>query len=104
MNLFKSLNNNTTDINDAVAKMQDGDVLLDVREADEYAGGHIPGALNYPLSTLAKASIPWEKDTVLLVYCLSGVRSGKAVQFLKSSGYINARNIGGISSFRGEKE
>ena len=96
---FKSSN-----INDAVSDRQPDDILVDVRETDEYASGHIPGAVNVPLSTLNKASLPWKKDTVLLVYCLSGIRSSRAVHFLKSQGYGNARSIGGIKSYKGKLE
>ena len=82
-----------------------GAVLLDVRETDEYAAGHIPGSVNLPLSAISAASkrVP-AKDTPLFVYCLSGNRSGSAVGALKSMGYTNVTNIGGIRSWRGEIE
>ena len=91
-------------INDAVANRQPGEILVDVRETDEYASGHIPGAVNLPLSTLDKADLPWELDAVLLVYCLAGTRSSRAVSFLKRQGYENARNIGGIQAYKGRIE
>ena len=82
-----------------------GALLLDVRDPDEYADGHIPDSVNLPLSSLdtAEITVP-EKDRPLFVYCLSGNRSGSAVGALKSMGYTNVTNIGGIRSWRGEIE
>lgn len=82
-----------------------GAVLLDVREPDEYADGHIPGSRNLPLSSLDTAEIlvP-DRDTPLFVYCLSGARSAQAVLRLKAQGYRRVENIGGIRGYRGEKE
>ena len=82
-----------------------GAVLLDVREPDEYAAGHIPGSVNLPLSVIAAAPkrVP-KKDTPLFVYCLSGNRSSSAVGALKSMGYTSVTNIGGIRGWHGEIE
>ena len=82
-----------------------GALLLDVREADEYAAGHIPGSLNLPLSAIdtAEISIP-RKDTPLFVYCLAGTRSSQAVARLQRLGYAKVENIGGIRAYRGETE
>ena len=81
-----------------------GALLLDVREPDEYAAGHIPGSLNLPLSAIdtAEISLP-RKDRPLFVYCLAGTRSTQAVARLQRMGY-KAENIGGIRSYRGETE
>lgn len=92
---------NKTDINDAVKECRNtpGAVLLDVREVDEYRCGHIPGALNVPLSTIDTISIP--KTNMLFVYCLRGSRSKRAVNVLKRMGY-DAKSIGGIVSYKGQ--
>ena len=65
---------NRPSINDAIKEFHStpGAVLLDVREADEYRSGHIPGAKNVPLSTIQTASLPNGLSTPLFVYCLSG--------------------------------
>lgn len=80
-----------------------GAVLLDVRTQEEYAGGHIEGSVNVPLDRLGgiAQTIP-DKDTPVFVYCLSGARSGQAVEFLRRMGYGNVKNIGGISSYHGK--
>ncbi len=78
-----------------------GAVLVDVRERDEYRTGHIPGAVNVPLSGIERIGV--SRDKPLYVYCLRGTRSRQAVRILKGMGY-DARSIGGIASYRGEVE
>lgn len=89
-------------INDAVEECRNtpGAVLMDVREADEFLSGHIPGAINVPLSAVSEVTLP--KDKPLFVYCLRGTRSRRAVGFLKRMGYQNAKSIGGIASYQGQ--
>lgn len=79
--------------------------LIDVRTPGEYAGGHIPSAVNVPLQQISAitSKVP-DKSTPLFVYCMSGARSQQAISALKQMGYTNARNIGGISSWRGDVE
>ena len=72
-------------------------LLIDVREAEEYAAGHIPCAVNVPLSTIAEADLP--KDRPLFIYCLRGSRSAWAASFLKRRGYNRAKSIGGINGY-----
>ena len=82
-----------------------GALLLDVRSAQEYRGGHIPGSKNLPLQSLDEIlSIAENKDIPLYVYCLSGARSQHAVGRLQELGYENVRNIGGIASYSGKVE
>lgn len=92
-------------INEGVAKYKktEGAVLLDVRTAEEYRGGHIDGSINIPLDRINSIeNIFKDKSTPIYVHCLSGGRSGQAVSYLKRIGYTNAANIGGISSYRGK--
>ena len=76
-------------------------LLVDVREPDEYASGHIPGAVNLPLSAIASVNYPREK--VLFLYCLCGTRSMRAAGILKRIGY-RVRSIGGINDYKGRLE
>ena len=80
-----------------------GAVLVDVREPDEYASGHVPGSVNLPLSRIRDAErvLP-DLSAPLFVYCLSGGRSGRATAVLTEMGYTAVTNIGGISSYHGE--
>ena len=95
---------NKADINTGIKEYEsvEGALLYDVREADEYAAGHVPGAVNMPLSTLTEATLPDDKGVPLYVYCLSGARSSKAVKYLQMQGYVNVKNIGGINAYKGQ--
>ena len=95
------------DINKGVAEFQTtaGAVLLDVRNPEEYASGHIPGSISIPLAALpARYNELGTPDTPLFVHCLSGGRSGQAVSFLKRAGFTNVKNIGGINAYKGKVE
>ncbi|WP_322797598.1 rhodanese-like domain-containing protein, partial [Thermoflexus sp.] len=72
--------------------MAGGNVLLvDVREPNEYAEGHIPGAVNIPLRTLTKNLDKLPKDKPVVLYCRTGHRSGMATAALQMLGYSNVR-------------
>lgn len=80
-----------------------GAVLLDVREEDEFAAGHIPGSVNLPLSAIetAETLLP-DYDTPIFAYCLAGTRSTQAAVLLREQGYEKAISIGGIERYHGE--
>lgn len=95
------------DINQGVKEYStsDGAVLLDVRTPDEYRQGHIPGSKNVPLQSISKvAGMIDNNSTPIFVHCLSGARSRQAAAILKQMGYINVKNIGGISAYAGKVE
>lgn len=76
--------------------------LIDVRSAEEYAGGHLAESENVPLDQIAEvAALAADKSTPLFVYCYSGARSAQAVSLLKRMGYTNVKNIGGIKDYHG---
>ena len=79
-------------------------VLLDVRTQEEYASGHIPGAICIPNETIGSEEIPElpDKDQLVLVYCRSGNRSKQASQKLAEQGYTNVVEFGGINGWTGE--
>lgn len=95
------------DINEGVknAKADEKAVILDVRGSDEYASGHIPGAVNIPLRELGFVEdfIP-DKSAPVYVYCLSGGRSRQAAAVLEQMGYEKVDDIGGIEKYNGEIE
>ena len=86
----------------AECRRTEGALLVDVREPDEYAAGHIPGAVNAPLSTLGSADLPLDRP--LFLYCLRGSRSARAAVLLKRRGCARVRSIGGIIGYKGEKD
>jgi len=69
--------------------------LIDVREPDEFAAGHIDGAVLMPLGTLPAHMASLPKDVPLVIYCRSGHRSAKAVAFLLAHGYGRAVSLDG---------
>lgn len=54
-------------------------LVIDVREADEFAAGHIPGAVNMPLSTFQPSELPQAAGKKLVLTCLGGKRSAMAL-------------------------
>lgn len=91
---------------EAMRMMQEesGYIIVDVRRPDEFAEGHIAGAINVPNEEIADempADLP-DKDQILLVYCRSGNRSKEASQKLADMGYTNVYEFGGISTWEGD--
>ncbi len=85
---------------DAFARRPPGSVVLDVRTPDEYAGGHVDGAINMDVlapdfRTRAAALDP---DGTYYLYCRSGARSGRAATILQSLGVTEAHNAGGFDA------
>lgn len=91
---------------DAVSLMEQesGYIILDVRTPEEFAAGHIPGAINIPNETIGDADISQlpDKDQLILVYCRSGNRSKQASEKLVALGYTNIVEFGGIIDWQGE--
>jgi adenylyltransferase/sulfurtransferase len=84
------------------ARLDRGDrfQFIDVREPHEYQICRIPGTTLIPLGDLPKRVGELDPDAELIAHCKSGVRSGKAVDFLKQAGFKNARNMkGGITAW-----
>ena len=83
---------------EAKKMMDEGNVIVvDVRRADEFANGHIPGAILVTNETITKApsELP-DKDATILIYCRSGRRSKEAAMKLIDLGYRNVYDFGGI--------
>ena len=81
-------------------------LLVDVRNPSEYAGGHIPGSINFAMSRVlqeAEEAFP-DKSQPLFVYCQSGARSARAGKLLGLLGYESVTDLGGISDYTGPKE
>jgi rhodanese-related sulfurtransferase len=73
-------------------------IIIDARTEEEFAQGHIPGAIlipEYEIASRAEAELP-DKNALILVYCRSGRRSKIASQELVKLGYTNVKEFGGI--------
>ena len=83
----------------AIMDSEDGYVILDVRTPEEYAEGHIEGAIlipDYEIGGKAE-SVLTDKDQLILVYCRSGRRSKNAANELATLGYINDWKYGTVT-------
>lgn len=77
--------------------------IIDVRQPDEYNGGHIKNAINIPVSTISeeiknKISV----DSTIIVYCANGNRSQMASKMFLEMGYSTVYDMGGINNWNYE--
>lgn len=90
-----------------IARANPASVIVDVRREDEYAAGHIPGAVLLTMESIsaesAAAVLP-DKNQLVLLYCRSGRRSKIAAKSLVDLGYTNVIEFGGILDYTGELE
>lgn len=76
--------------------------LIDVREVDEVADGHIPGIVNIPLGLLEFRMPELDKNKSYIMVCRSGGRSGQATAFLEAQGYDVTNMTGGMLDWSGD--
>ena len=90
-----------SDINCTQAKslIQQGALLVDVRSSREYHSGALPGAVNLPLEQIASGPQVLESDKPIILYCVTGLRSGKAKQIVLSMGFATVHNLGSFRNF-----
>ena len=92
-------------VNDLAAEVEAKTLnLIDVREADEFAEGHLPGAINLPLSDFLERYGELDKDKSYHIICQSGARSAQACAFLAGEGYDVINVAGGTSAWLGDLE
>ena len=85
----------------ATRLINDGALVLDVRENAEFAAGHLPNARHIPLSELDKRAGELPANKALLLCCATGQRSGKAAASLRKAGRDKVFNLeGGLQSWR----
>ena len=93
------------DLQQAEAAIRDADLLIDVREADEYSAAHIPGAINIPRGLLEfkLSNDPQlsDRQLKLVLYCKNSGRSALAADALREMGYRNVLSLsGGIEAWQ----
>ena len=80
---------------DAHRLVAEGALLLDVRSPEEFKAGHIDGAVNIPVQDLeARMGEVGARERPVVVYCHSGMRSGRAAQVLRHAGYSAVHDLG----------
>jgi rhodanese-related sulfurtransferase len=75
--------------------------LVDVRTPEEYAAGHIPTAINLPVTEIGDRPPTDDKSALIVVYCASGRRSAKSKAILEGLGYTGVVDFGSISRWTG---
>ncbi len=90
----------TVDGASLLKRVQSGDstlVVLDVRTPQEFAEGHVPGAVNIPHDTLESrlAELEADRDKDVVVYCRSGRRAGMALTVLEKAGFERLSHLEG---------
>lgn len=72
--------------------------LVDVRSPEEFAKGHIEGAVNAPVDTIGERELG-AKDAELVLYCGSGARASRAAATLRAKGYTRIYELGAMSAW-----
>lgn len=77
---------------------------IDVRTAEEFAAGHVEGAVNIPYEEIVAriGEVTDDKTSLVYLYCRSGRRSGIALEALQEAGFTRAVNIGGLEDAKRE--
>ncbi|WP_245557539.1 rhodanese-like domain-containing protein [Deinococcus peraridilitoris] len=83
-------------------RLQQGALLLDVRESEEFRDVHAQGAQLMPLSTFQENYATLDQDREIVVICRSGARSARAAQFLLDNGYKAVNLEGGTVAWEAQ--
>jgi len=76
-------------------------VVIDVRTAEEYATGHIPGAVNIPFDEVAKRIVDIDAPNGVILYCMVGPRARKGESALLAAGYEKVFHLeGGLAAWK----
>jgi phage shock protein E len=84
----------------ARAAVAAGARLVDVRTPEEFAAGHLPNAVNVPVTELeGRLAELGPKEASLVVYCRSGARSARAKRLLESAGFRTVVDLGAMGNW-----
>ena len=93
----------TIDTNRALQLIDEGAIVLDVRTTEEFNREHIPNAINIPLDQID--TVGFDKESTIIVYCQSGLRSKEAIEKMVDLGYTSLYNLdGGLLNWGGSLE
>lgn len=80
--------------------MKNGAQIIDVRTKEEFQSGHIRGAVNIPLQSIAHNLKKINRQKPVITCCASGMRSASAKNILKANGFTEVHNGGGWMSLQ----
>lgn len=80
------------------------DILVDVRENDEFTSGHIKGAVHIPLMTIPHRIDEFDPEKHYYIICRSGARSSNATMYLDGQGFDVTNIEGGMLEWEGDVE
>jgi rhodanese-related sulfurtransferase len=88
------------DVDTLEAKLAEGARLIDVRQPDEFADGHIPGAVLVPLADVPDRLEAFSPTETNYLVCRSGARSMRAAEYLADRGFDVVNVIGGTLAWQ----
>ena len=96
-NKLNTMEEKQMSIKQEVAK---GALMVDVRTPEEFASGSVKGAINIPLNEVESRINEFKGKPAVVVFCRSGNRSGKAMEYFKSEGMTDVYNGGGYNDMK----
>lgn len=87
------------DIDETARALENGAVVVDVREPQEYAAGHVPGARNIPMGRLTARAHELDLGSPVHLICASGNRSSAMVDLLAAQGFDAVNVAGGTAGW-----
>lgn len=98
--LVLALRGGKRDVSEAKKAVAGGAKLVDVRTPEEFAAGHVTGAVNIPVGDLPRRIKDFgAKDVPVVVYCRSGARSASAKRQLEAAGFATVLDVGAMSNW-----
>lgn len=86
--------------NDCVDLLEQGALLIDIREPEEWQAGHAPMAVHIPMGQLGVAAASLDRETPTIYICRSGRRSDTAVAALVGAGFNAINLLGGMQAWQ----
>ena len=88
------------DVDDALAAVEEGACLLDVREPAEWDAGHAPGAVHVPMGDVQARVDELPRDRRIVAICRSGARSRTVAEYLLAGGFDAVNTVGGMKAWQ----
>ncbi len=90
---------NSFSSSDACKLLADGAQLVDVRSSAEFSRGALPNAINLPLQSIMAADNFINRETPIVLYCVTGARSSTAKNYLLKMGFKEVHDLGSFKNY-----